>query len=269
MACRVPAGPATLPAATQGLGLTVLCLPGLWCAQRFYAPLAESLDGTGHWVGLDWHGHGGRRAPRGDWGLREAAAEALALLDALAIPRALVVGHSLGGMAALHLALDHPGRVAGLVLMGASPAAETPERRSRLEAAGIALRLAGPRPAWITRAAEALFGDAFRRHHPAAVEAWCREVRGMTGRALAQSLGALAARPDITRRLGEVAAPTVVLAGTADMVFAPEAAAALARALPAGRLVEVPGAGHGLPLENPGVVAREAAGLAAVLKDRG
>ena len=63
-------------------------------------------------------GHGGTGRPAQGYTPADFAADAVALLDALGMERAIVVGHSMGSQIALRLALDHPGRVHGLVLIG-------------------------------------------------------------------------------------------------------------------------------------------------------
>jgi pimeloyl-ACP methyl ester carboxylesterase len=66
---------------------------------------------------------------------------------------------------------------------------------------------------------------------------------------------------DVIPRLGEVRAPTLVVVGTDDRLTPPKYAAALRRALPGDRLLEVPGAGHMVALEAPGAVAAAVAGF--------
>ena len=68
-------------------------------------------------IALDLPGHGKSTAP-GRNTLDAYARDVAALLDALALDRAVIVGHSMGGGVAQLLALDWPERIAGLVLLG-------------------------------------------------------------------------------------------------------------------------------------------------------
>ncbi|MGI5288693.1 alpha/beta fold hydrolase [Nonomuraea polychroma] len=68
----------------------------------------------------DLRGHGASDYP-GDYALPDMAQDIAALLDHLAVERATVIGHSLGGMVAYQLAMTHPGRVERLVLEDVPP----------------------------------------------------------------------------------------------------------------------------------------------------
>jgi pimeloyl-ACP methyl ester carboxylesterase len=58
-------------------------------------------------------------------------------------------------------------------------------------------------------------------------------------------------RFDLSGRVGEIAVPVLVVSGTDDVMVPPETSEELHRAIPASRMVVVPGAGHMLPLEQP------------------
>ncbi len=64
---------------------------------------------------------------------------------------------------------------------------------------------------------------------------------------------------DVMGRLGEIATPTLVVAGTADRLTPYEYGVYLAEHIPNARLVSVEGGGHMMVLEQPGVVAKAAA----------
>jgi len=100
---------------------------------------------TGHWqaqlshlrpqrraVAMDWRGHGESEPPSElDYSVDSVAADIAAVVDALALPRFVLVGHSMGGTAAAAYAGAHRDRLAGLVLVG------TPGRSDPAEAKAI------------------------------------------------------------------------------------------------------------------------------------
>jgi pimeloyl-ACP methyl ester carboxylesterase len=176
------------------------------------------------------------------------------VFDRLGIERAVVVGHSWGGALAAAFALDHPARVAGLVLL-APPLYPFPRSMTWLYAL-----FAAPVAGWLYARTLALplglpfigvgLGSAFlpqlppRRYigrtaallllRPAAFLANARDVADLRA-FLAREAG----------RYAELAAPTVVIAGDCDMVVAPRRHAfAFAAAAPAAKLVVLPGVGH-------------------------
>lgn len=71
-------------------------------------------------------GHGASQRPACCFRVKDFANDAVALLDALGIERATVVGHSLGSLVAQRIAIDHPGRVQRLVLVGSGQSTRLP-----------------------------------------------------------------------------------------------------------------------------------------------
>ncbi|MEV0583376.1 alpha/beta hydrolase [Nonomuraea sp. NPDC050310] len=91
------------------------------CANRNdWNGIVRDLAATYRVYTLDLRGHGESSRP-GAYALPEMAEDVRAFLDALGIERAVVVGHSLGGMVAYHLAAAHPERVSALVMEDPPP----------------------------------------------------------------------------------------------------------------------------------------------------
>jgi len=99
-------------------GPAVLLLHGYTDSWRSWERLLPVLPP--HWrvLALTQRGHGDADRPR-DYAVHDMADDAAAFLDAVGVKEALVVGHSMGATVAECLAIRHPGRVAGLALLGA------------------------------------------------------------------------------------------------------------------------------------------------------
>jgi 2-succinyl-6-hydroxy-2,4-cyclohexadiene-1-carboxylate synthase len=170
--------------------------------------------------------------------------------------RFVLAGYSMGGRIAQHVALAAPERVSRLVLVSTTAGLDDPGERAARRAADEALAARMERgsiddfartwreqplfagdPAWVADAAR----EDERRNDPRAL---AEALRGL-------GTGAMAPLWD---RLGSLRMPATVLAGERDAKFT-ALGERLAAALPAGRLVLVPGAGHALQLEAPGAVA--------------
>jgi 3-oxoadipate enol-lactonase len=170
-----------------------------------------------------------------------------ALLEALRIDRAVVVGLSMGGQIALDLWARHPSRVAGLLLADTTAAGETPRSHAERLAQAERLLAEGMDP----YAVDVLY----RMVSPAAPPAVAEHVLAMmratdpTGAAAAQR--ARADRPDRTRDLADVDVPTVVVVGSEDDFTPVAEAAAMAERIPGAELVIVDGAAHMPNLEKP------------------
>ncbi len=195
------------------------------------------------------------------------------VLDRLGVGRAVIVGHSWGGALAAAFALDYPERVAGLVLL-APPL--YPLMRSMT---WLYTLFATPIIGWLYAYTLALplgapfiglgLGSAFLpqrapRHYVKRTAAMLL-LRPATFLANARDVADL--RDFLERqapRYGSLAAPTIIMAGSFDMVVAPRRhARALAAAVPHARLVVLPGIGHMLHHAASARVIAEVEGLMA------
>jgi 2-succinyl-6-hydroxy-2,4-cyclohexadiene-1-carboxylate synthase len=214
------------------------------------------------WAGIehkvlapDLPGHGARDSPPDAFGLLEAAEDLREILDVHAVSRASVIGYSMGGRLALHLAVAHPERVGRLVLVGVSPGIVDPAgRAARLEedAAWVRLLREGGTGAFLDEwLARPLF-DSLRRLPPERFAAVRRERAGGNASGLAAALLAFGAgrQAPLHERLSRVGAPALLVAGERDpkyVRFAEEMATRMAR----GSVAIIPGAGHAPHMEMP------------------
>ena len=96
----------------------LVLLPGLGDSWRSYELVLPHLPSTFRTIVVSQRGHGNSDKPESGYTVRDFAADLNALLDALAIRRAVIAGHSSASIVARRFALDHPERIAGLVLEG-------------------------------------------------------------------------------------------------------------------------------------------------------
>jgi pimeloyl-ACP methyl ester carboxylesterase len=179
--------------------------------------------------------------------------DAAAVIDAVGWDRALVFGHSLGGVVAQRFALRHPERVLGLVSFDAPPSDASGLGTLRYLRFGLLARLATKRyPEGRDGDAAASLAIAKGLASPANPcdedAARTRIERGLdTGprdmRALGRQLRATWHGP----RLRDITAPTLVLHGEDDPVIKTSAARATARAIPGAKLTILSDVGHDLP----------------------
>jgi pimeloyl-ACP methyl ester carboxylesterase len=180
--------------------------------------------------------------------------DAVGLLDALGVERAHLAGISMGGALAQCVALRHPGRVASLTLMSTSPAVARPPGSPELSYDGGPAEPEPEAPDWSDSAAVVDYlVAAQRRLVPHGFDE--ARTRAIAEAVVARSLDVSAAAnhsqidegPAVTGTLADIAAPTLVIHGTADPAFPIEHGAALAREIPAATLLELDGVGHEAP----------------------
>lgn len=190
----------------------------------------------------------------------DLTADALGVLDALAIERAHVVGLNSGGGTGQELALGSADRVTTLTLI--STTAVGPRPPDRPELPGMSQELAAhfaeaaPEPDWSDR--EAVIDHIVEGLRPFSGSLPFDEdgKRALVGRVLDRTINIessvknhwLIEEGEPTHKpVSEIAAPTLVLHGTEDPLFPFEHGEALAREIPGARLVALEGAGHEFP----------------------
>ncbi len=236
----------------------LVLLHGVTLAGSIWHNQLRDLQNDFHVIAPDWRGHGRSTPGRNGFGLGELAADLNTLLGALDLRDALLVGHSMGGMAIMRFCAAFPdqleSRVAGVAFLstaafdvGAGPLALPIRLGSSLAQRfpGVSSRIVN-QPAAIAYAGARLgFGT-----NPSPV--WVEQTRILLDQMNPESLtGSVLPllQHDERTLLPKVDKPALVLVGTADRVTPLAQAEAIARLLPNSRLLSFGGAGHTLMLE--------------------
>lgn len=231
----------------QGEGTPLVLVMGVGGAGGAWWRLLRQLPGTIRAITLDNRGTGASSRIEGRFTLDDLVGDVLAVMDAAGIERAHVMGSSLGGIVAQHLALDHRDRVASLVLASTTGAGLRGAPPWRLLGAGALRPLLGEERCEELVAA-ALYAPATLRDHPERVAEDAR-ARGERlvgpGTVVAQML-AVAGHNALPRLWGLAGLGVTVLHGAEDAVVSPDRARELAAAIPAARLVMIQGCGHAM-----------------------
>jgi 3-oxoadipate enol-lactonase len=260
---RVQVGAIGLEVVEAGAGgRPLLLVHGFTGAKEDFAHALDDLAALGwHGVAPDLRGHGGSDQPadEGAYGFDSMAADLAGLMDALGWERAVVVGHSMGGMVVQELALAWPERVEALVFMGTSPGA--PEGYD-LDLVPIAVQVAREQGMAALNVlmreladADPLASPAFKRlcaERPGYQEYCDKKFLACSPAMFASMATKFFSHPDRLPRLATVSVPTLVIAGHLDRAFL-EPCRRLAAAIPGARLVEIPDAGHSPQFETPDV----------------
>jgi pimeloyl-ACP methyl ester carboxylesterase len=232
-------------------GAPVILLHGYTDSWFSFSRVLPEMPGDWRVLALDQRGHGDSERPGDGYALAALGADVIAFMDALELPRATLVGHSMGSLVAQQVALAAPDRVERLVLIGSATTARNPVV---FELAQALAELADPLPAEFVREFQigtvhvmppAEFMDevvATSRRMPLRV--WRALINGM-----------LETEPP--RRIADRPIPTLILWGEHDAIFSRSDQEALLDLLPGAELVEYKETGHAPHWERPERVARD------------
>ncbi|KPC72694.1 4-carboxymuconolactone decarboxylase [Streptomyces sp. NRRL WC-3753] len=227
-------GPASAPPLLLG--------PSLGTSYALWDAVAPELSAAHRVIRWDLPGHGGSPADLIGPGatVADLAELVLALADSLGVERFAYAGVSLGGAVGLHLAVHRPERVSSLAVVCSSAhfdgAKPWQERATRVREEGLARLAESADARWFT--------PGFT------VPRLVRDHRDADPEAYAACCDALAAF-DLRDRVGEISAPTLLIAGREDPATPPAHLRELADAVPGATLTEIPGASHLAPAERP------------------
>ncbi len=240
----------------EGDGLPVVFVHGYGSRLEAWRLVQPALAEARRTVSFDQRGFGLSERTRSGYGTTEHAADLIALLDALHLKRVVLVGHSYGAGVVLRAALEHPERVAGVVLV--SPFALDEQMNATLCWARVPLvgewMFATSFRGFAGEKLQLAFADGARFASLAAmdeVEA-LQAIEGTDRAALATVLGMHYG--DVEGRYASLAMPVRVVWGEADRVTPIRSSRLFAEHLPQATVLRVPGVGHMPPWEAPAAV---------------
>jgi 3-oxoadipate enol-lactonase len=201
---------------------------GMW------SPQMPSLAARYRVLRYDSRGHGRSEAPEGPYTIDMLGQDAVAVLDAAGVERALFCGLSKGGMVGQWLGVNAPDRVGRLVLANTAAFIGAPEvwnqRIETVRARGMAAIVPGVIDRWFTKPFQERAPDSVARIRdmllatdPGGYTACCAAVRDM----------------DQRQAISAIRVPTLVIAGRHDLATSPEQGRLIAETVPGARFLEL------------------------------
>jgi pimeloyl-ACP methyl ester carboxylesterase len=245
----------TLAYQDRGSGSPLVLINGFASTMDMWSPpVLAALADHFRIIIFDHRGTGYSSASDDPFSIPLFASDTLALMDALGISRAHILGLSMGASVAQEIVLSRPERVDRLILVagtcgGSEAVRMAPEIWETLsDKSGSGLDLANR-----------MFSVLFTKDWLAAHDPWqyCPEVRETTSEeSAARQANAFYTWPGSYDRLPQIRLPTLVVTGTNDVVIPPANAVTLSERIHGARLVQFPGAGHGLMYQCPDEFAK-------------
>lgn len=223
----------------------ILFAHSIGCDHRLWDHQAQALSARFRIVRYDARGHGASDAPDGDYTIETLAADALAILDALAIDSVHLCGLSLGGTLGQWLALNAPQRLLSLALCDTAArlgVAEGWQQRADATRSGGMSSL-------VEMSMTRFFSEGFRARDPATVERFRATFLATPAQGFAGCCAVLR-DCDFTAELGQMNVPTLVLTGLEDAPTPPADSEILAAGIPGATLVLLE-TGHISAVEDP------------------
>jgi pimeloyl-ACP methyl ester carboxylesterase len=251
---EVPITGGVLHLAEVGRGRPLLLVHGFPLDHSMWEAQLSELGDAARLLAPDLRGFGQSSVSAGTVTMERMADDLAELLDGLGIAEPIVLcGLSMGGYVAWQFVRKHGQRLAGLILCDTRAAADTPEaaatrlqtaQRVLKEGAGVVAETMLPR----------LLAPRSIERRPDLATRLRQMMLDAPPEGIAAALRGMAARPDANALLPAIGVPALVIVGEHDAISSPAEMQGIARAMPRARYVEVRGAGHMAPLENPGPV---------------
>ena len=238
--------------AVHGAGAPLVILRGLGRSVRHWLGYERVLARHFQVITLDLRGVGATTAAsRLTTSVFDMADDVVAVLDALSLPTAHILGVSLGGMVTLAMGLRHPERCRSLITVNTSIAGQGTSRITRGALRAMTAVVSRDRDLIHSRLVDVLVGtDVPSAQRPAIAREYAVIAReqGLFARTVVKQLVA-AARFRVGEALPSMTVPTMVVYGTADRFVPNVNSRNLAARLPDAQLVAIEGGGHELTLD--------------------
>ncbi len=245
----LPSG-VTLQYAERGSasGVPIIFLHGVTDSWRSFEPVFAHLPATVRAIAISQRGHGESSRPAAGYTYSDMSEDLRAFMDALQIPSAVIVGHSMGGSVAQRFAVDHSGRVSALVLMGAFSTIYRNEGMEEFWRSSLS-KLADPiDPAFAREFQQSTLG---RPIAPEWLETTVQESLKVPARVWQAAFRGFLDTPDFTADLEKLTAPALIVWGDRDTYATAADQARLRSVLRNARFLAYEGTGHAIHWEDP------------------
>lgn len=227
-------------------GPVVVLSNSLGSTHRMWDPQIAALEERFRVIRYDTRGHGSSPVPGGPYRIDDLAEDLLALLDRFEVPRAHLVGLSLGGMTVMRLAAREPARVHRMAVLCTAaqlpPATAWRQRAATVRTEGVAAVAESVVARWFT--------PGYLRTHPDSRRRYEDMVAGTPAEGYAACCEAIA-ELDLRKVLPDIGAPTLAIAGADDPATPVDKLAEIADLIPKAGLRVIDRAAHLANAERP------------------
>lgn len=238
---------------------TLVLLHGFAGSLRWWDNLVPRLVPRYHVLRFDLLGHGGSSKPAGGYSMEHQARLVDEALHRLGVRRALIVGHSMGGLVATALATRDRALAAGVALVDSPPTSASGKlpftaRLGFVPVLGQALRSAVITNGMVSQALQSAFAPHYKVPHQFVSDFW--RMTYTSYNSSHSEDGAYLDRSPLYTRLAALGLPVLTVYGTEDAIVSPATMRHDYPKIPGAQVAAISGAGHSPMVEKPFATAR-------------
>jgi len=238
----VPVEGCRLNVLEDGAGVSLVFVHGVVTTSQLAIPSLAAFAPKFRGIAVDLRGYGESEKPGWGYNVDQFTADLIRMADHLGIDRAVWLGVSMGGMIIQRLCLEHPARVAALILVSTTDEAMILDSDVGSIGSGRDYRAVS----------EAIVDASFPAgSDPRLSEGLKERIPTWNAEVLKQALDSMT-RFNVGGQLSRIRAPTLILVGSEDDVTTPFIATRIQAQIPESRLVVFEKSGHFMMLEQPG-----------------
>ena len=240
----------------------ILFIPGLAWGTRLFAAQVAALGTRYRCIVMEPRGQGRSEVTPDRYELDHTAADLVGMIQYLGVRPCHLVGHSLGGSAAVRVAARRPELVRSLALLNATADEDPLWDRVLFRGLSYVVELFGMGTV-DDRLVKSMFGKTFLSDPARAGEREeaRRQFLSNNHVGIARAVRGWLRSPAAMDLLPHIPAPTLVIAGVEDSAVKPDRSREMAEIIPRARFLLLPKCGHSAPVESPGAVTAALAGL--------
>jgi 3-oxoadipate enol-lactonase len=230
-------------------GLPVVFIHGFPFSHKMWDPQIRELPNDIHAIVYDVRGHGSSDVGDGHFTIELFVDDLIALLDHLAIEKAVICGISMGGYIALRAIERHAKRIGGLILCDTKSESDSDDAKIKRTTSIKIIKESGV-SVFTEDFLKAIFYEKTFSTNPDAVETIRQIMRTNSPLGMCGTLLALASRTDTTQVLSSINIPTCILVGEHDKLIPTPVAQEMHKVIAGSELHILSNAGHMSNLEN-------------------
>lgn len=233
-----------------GQGEIVVFLHGFPLDHQMWENQVEALQANYRVITPDLRGMGQSEPASDVTSMEQLAGDVLSLLDELKVEKAILAGFSMGGYVAFSLLRQAPNRFKALVLANTRADADAVQgqiNRMKMSASILEKGADAAKEAMLPK----MFTEQTAHERPELVQKLSNWMSAMKPIGLVHACISMAFRQNSVPMLPSIQIPTLVIAGQQDQITPPELMKGMASEIPNSQFVEIEGASHLCPVEQP------------------